>query len=582
MTRRLSLLLAVGGALALATGACTTTTSSNRQDAGPNDGSVFQFDGGGNDAGGDGPAGACTQSGFTAVEEYAEADTDYFGYSAYSSSASPTDQLFIEFYYGYGDPPPLEGPGTFELGVSPDEKNYATCGTCVLVGQGCDDNGCNKLFFATSGTLTVSSFATGQDFTGTLTNARLVEVTIDSSYTSTPVAGGDTWCLTSYSFDAPIEGTLSCSSNTECAGSTDTPYCDTASSTCVQCLEESHCASLTATPHCDTDYFTCVECVDNAQCASSTYGAFCVDNQCGACATPFDCTNPTAPACVTSKTTNRAECGVVDECTGDDAGDNNDDGPAGARALSTSAASTGAVCDASGEADWYKFDVAAIGSATFTLTWTITNTSNPEDLDLEVYDANGNLLGQSWYGEGTEAVALTYLPVGTYYAVVSAYDVGDATAPVPYSLAVTAGTGTCANDADCATVYSHQYLRGKCQVGACVFIDGAGALTPGAACDSLDDCASGLCTYGGATIDYNTFTFIDYHYMAGADTRGYCVADTCSTSTDCVSPQVCSMGFCLPKCTDSAQCPVVSGGTTVALDGWEHATCNTSTGVCEY
>jgi hypothetical protein len=74
--------------------------------------------------------------------------------------------------------------------------------------------------------------------------------------------------------------------------------------------------------------------------------------------------------------------------------------------------------------------------------------------------------------------------------------------------------------------------------------------------------------------------------MKNANTRDYCVAAVCTTNSNCTSPQVCSVGFCLPKCTDSAECPIIldlfGSANTVEVDGRPHAVCNTTSGVCEF
>jgi hypothetical protein len=42
-------------------------------------------------------------------------------------------------------------------------------------------------------------------FAGTLTNARLVEVTLGPNFVTTPVYNGETWCISSYSFNTAID-----------------------------------------------------------------------------------------------------------------------------------------------------------------------------------------------------------------------------------------------------------------------------------------------------------------------------------------------------------------------------------------
>jgi hypothetical protein len=542
-----------------------------------------QVDGGVADAGPD-ALGPCDVEGFTVVDQTAEATSSDFYYQGFSSATEPSDVITVELYYGLGGAEPLMGPGSVTLGAAADDRNYATCSTCVLVWTDCDSTGsCNgPTFFATEGTLDVTALATGGSFTGTLTSVRLVEVEIDpTTYLSTPVADGQAWCVASLALGAPVQGSLPCSSSTACAANAAAPHCDLDTNACVQCLEEAHCAALTATPHCDPATSACAECVTDAHCASSAAGAFCVSGLCGACGTDFDCAGAAAPVCAPSATTYRTECVAGGTCVGDDASEEADDGPAGARAIAAGSPLAGKVCDAARESDYFAISAGTTGDLTFTLTWTISNSSNPEDLDLYVYDAGGTLLGMAENGAGTETVALTYLAAGTYYAQVVAYSMGTASGAISYTLGAAAAASACAADADCAATFANQYLRGTCAAGACVPIAGAGALAAGAACDSVDDCASGLCTYGYYESDGLTY-FIDYSFVADADTRGYCVADFCAADADCVSPEVCSLGFCLPPCTESAQCPLAGPGSTTSVDGWTHATCNPSTGACEF
>ena len=185
---------------------------------------------------------SCDHDGFVHVGEYAIPDEGTFYYGAYDSDESPYSELSIEFYYGMGDPEPLTGPGTFELGATEDEQNYQTCGTCVLVYQGCNDEECTgKTFFATSGTLTLSEFG-GTTYVGSLTDVTLQEVTIDTStWLSTPVSDGETWCIDNFTMDTQLAN-LECETDEECTEAS-APICDTTSYQCVECTESSQCSS---------------------------------------------------------------------------------------------------------------------------------------------------------------------------------------------------------------------------------------------------------------------------------------------------------------------------------------------------
>jgi hypothetical protein len=533
------------------------------------------------DAGSPDAEGPCDRSGFVAAAQSAEAEPGAFYYGAASAEGAPYDFLAIELYYGLGGAEPLKGPGTSVIGADPANRDYATCSTCVLAYAGCDDTDtCARVYLATAGTLTVSAMSTGGRFAGSVTGLRLVEVTMDpDTYATTPVAGGETWCVPTLAFDTPIEGMLPCSTSADCAVDAGAPYCHVESSVCVQCLEESHCAGTAATPHCDGASLACVECVTDAHCGANPAGGFCNAGLCGACASAFDCATAAAPACLADGASGRAVCRAPAACAGDDGAANQ--GPAAARML-MSGSLAGKVCDAAGQSDWFVFHNPGPGDVSFTLAWSIGDPGNAEDLDLVVYDASGAVLGESYLGSSQEAVALTYLGAGAVYARVTAYSTGATAGAVPYTLGVARVASSCAADADCAAVYAHQRLRGHCSGGACVAIAGGGALAAGAACDSPDDCASGLCTYGGSESAAGEYT-VDYYYLEGAASRAYCVAARCGDEHPCDGGKVCSLGYCLPPCTSSAQCPIIAGGgDVVPIDGWAHARCDTASGECRY
>jgi hypothetical protein len=446
MAKDVSLVLVLSGVVALAAGACTSSSGGHPQDAGQQD--VFhQFDLGTADSGGDGGTTdggdePCTKTGYTAISALADYSTDiagtqeWFVYYGFNAMSSPYDLLSIQIYPSYGDPRPSLGPGTYTLGATAAEQDLATCGVCVYIRESCDEvmQTCQKWYFATGGTLAVTALDNADGFVATLTNARLAEVTVDADSHVAKVAGGGTWCISSDSIDTPLTTPFPCTSTPECTGVPDKEYCDTATSTCVQCLEEGHCTSLAATPHCDLDLHLCVECTTNAQCASNGHGHYCGAGMCGACASSFDCTNTSAPVCQSNQMTGRPECGVGGTCPGDDLGEPGDDGPAGARELTVGVDMSGAVCDASLEDDFYKLTTSATGNITFSLTWTATDA----DLDLYVWDAAGTLLGSSASMTGTsETVALTNQPAGTYYADVNSWFSGVTGAAVPYTIKVT-------------------------------------------------------------------------------------------------------------------------------------------------
>ena len=144
---------------------------------------------------GNGGGAACAGEGFTAVSEDAGDLGDVFLYFALSAEAAPQDDLSIEIYSN--------------IGTSGDriilDENYSVCDPCVLLRLGCDENfdNCSQRFLANSGTIAIESFE--GTFTGQLEGVELIEVTIGEGAVSTPVPGGDVWCLDGYAFQAEIQ-----------------------------------------------------------------------------------------------------------------------------------------------------------------------------------------------------------------------------------------------------------------------------------------------------------------------------------------------------------------------------------------
>jgi|GEM_PF-1742416 len=133
----------------------------------------------------------------------AEAGTyDTLFVDSYSDdSAVPFDLLGLEMYYDYGAD---DGPHSHTF----TGENYAECAECLLIYAGCDDDfACQRTFLASSGTLQVTeNGGNGGQFTGTISDIVLEEVTIDdTTFESTVVPGGQRWCIPSYTFQAFIE-----------------------------------------------------------------------------------------------------------------------------------------------------------------------------------------------------------------------------------------------------------------------------------------------------------------------------------------------------------------------------------------
>jgi hypothetical protein len=317
------------------------------------------------------------------------------------------------------------------------------------------------------------------------------------------------------------------------------------------------------------------ECNENADCTDPAR-PYCLSATCAECRNDFDCENPAAPICDSAT----AACAVgYSVCAGDDPTppEDGDDGPAGAidltPALGATKAATALICnDPPRESDYYKVTVATAGeSYTFSLDWT----DAAADLDLAVVDSAGRLLGLS-YWEKPEPIKITFLPAGTYYAVVSRYSMMPIAAATGYTLAATRDAGTpCIGVADCAAEYRNQAFRGTCVAGGCQFLDGAMAVAPGGLCDSNDDCSAdaSLC--------------VGFLFSADADTHSFCSPD-CSDDNECVAAlgagHVCVLtlagGFCTRPCTMDPHCPV-SFNMDPTAGPWVYTTCNTTTGKCD-
>ncbi len=304
------------------------------------------------------------------------------------------------------------------------------------------------------------------------------------------------------------------------------------------------------------------ECVTSSTCGGGA--DVCLDHQCVECASSFDCTSAAKARCDTA--THTCVAGS-DQCTTDDAAEPGDDGPAGATVLGPSDSHTAKMCASPllVEADYYAFDVTTVGEDWLVqLGW-----SNSRDLDLEVFDATGTLVGMSLW-ERPESVEVTYLPPGRYYARVTEYATSANPTPVSYTIQTAHATGPgCTSAHDCASPYRNQIYRGACTAGSCVALDGSGATTEGGACDSQSDCASGLhCP--------------SFYFVANADTRETCSRE-CTTDVQCDVGDVCTTylptNFCVPACTSTSQC--ATSITSAPSSGpWARLTCEQSTGRC--
>lgn len=184
---------------AATTGADAGTTSDAGMtggDAGMTGGDAGMTSGDAGMTGGD--AGPTCITGFTTVAETAEEDANLMFYSAEDSATEPISFLDLEVYYVLGA---TVGPHMFTF----TGEGYDACHTCIIVYKDCvSGSGCDKLFMPTGGVLnvTVNADATPGQYTATLSNLQLAEVTIDGSTLATTfVPGGECWTIASHTID---------------------------------------------------------------------------------------------------------------------------------------------------------------------------------------------------------------------------------------------------------------------------------------------------------------------------------------------------------------------------------------------
>ena len=315
------------------------------------------------------------------------------------------------------------------------------------------------------------------------------------------------------------------------------------------------------------------ECSEDTDCTDAGT-PFCSDRTCVACRDSFDCTDSAAPVCGGD-----GSCGVgATDCTDDIDDDLQDnDGPAGATVLTSGDVSNAAICNTPGpttpEAERDYFSVTLADTADLDVSVVFADVA-PNDLDVRVLDSEGVAMGLSFY-LNPEDVNLTFLPAGEYFVEVTYF--GNAiTAALPYTVTATVtDNGDCATATDCAAEFSTQFYRGSCDVatGACTAIEGAAALLQGAACDTSDDCTSGVCS--------NALSF-----QANAQ-DSVCTID-CTVTADCAALTgfTCTVPFgvqnyCRPACATNLDCGVVdlNSADLDAGEPWDYLTC--TAGACD-
>lgn len=285
---------------------------------------------------------------------------------------------------------------------------------------------------------------------------------------------------------------------------------------------------------------------------------------------------PDCPTAIESTCNASGSCAAGPACTGDDAGDPNDDGPAGARNLVNNTPVTAAACTLNGESDYYSFVAAPGTGKTLTLDWT----DAALDFDLSVVDATGKTYGFSLNAK-PEVVTLTNLPAGTYYVQVVNFAQQGTAAAAAYTLTgVTTAVVPCtATNNQCAAEFKTQIYRGVCTpaTDACSFIPDNDTVALGGKCDSDGDCA------GTNVCSYATFQSNAQNSVCGPMT---CANDAACTAAGTAAGQTLhcttfsSGNTCAPACTANTDCGASNGSTLEPGTPWDYFTCTTAAGTC--
>ena len=126
--------------------------------------------------------------------------------------------MSLEIYEAFGGP---TTPTTVPLTAK--EGDYATCGACLLFRDGCAAHGdhfdCARAWMPKPGgaiTLTALGASPGGMITGMIEGVTLQEVTIAKDYSTTPVPGGSSLTLKTWSFE--VELSAADAGGQECGG----------------------------------------------------------------------------------------------------------------------------------------------------------------------------------------------------------------------------------------------------------------------------------------------------------------------------------------------------------------------------
>lgn len=193
------------------------------------------------------------------------------------------------------------------------------------------------------------------------------------------------------------------------------------------------------------------ECLEDVECSESPATPYCLNFECVACETSFQCDTAEAPVC--DATSNTCVAGS-DSCTPDDGSETGDDGPAGARVLAAPVLATPTVVTANicsdplTEIDYYSIALGEGADVAFALNW--TEIGGDPDLDLLLLDEDGSVIDSSFNGT-PEVLVVENISAGTYFLSVSKFEPNGLpiAASVPYTLS--ASVPECVTSFDCPT-----------------------------------------------------------------------------------------------------------------------------------
>lgn len=133
---------------------------------------------------------SCTQTGFAAEFQFANAADGQHSYIARASSVVPSDTVVIRTVLG-------TTASSYDLSM----ESPVGCLRCVSIRRACDTTleNCERTFVAVSGSLNLTALgAVGERFTGTVSGV------FQQFESDVIVPDGETWCLENYAFDVPV------------------------------------------------------------------------------------------------------------------------------------------------------------------------------------------------------------------------------------------------------------------------------------------------------------------------------------------------------------------------------------------